>query len=82
MILLIDLLKSLSAIDKKHYNSRNVKLSVKKDGFYESGRQKLKITIQDLNNNQIFESNGCETEKKVLLIDDSPLYAVKYEIQE
>lgn len=81
MIELSKLLDLLST-KKSKYNKFNVKLKVKKDGKFESGRDKLKITISDNKDKVIYESFGCETDKKVLLVDDKALYNVAYQIEE
>jgi len=81
---MLDLAKLLQLLStqKVKYTNKNVKLSVKKDGKFESGREKLKVTISDNKGKQIYESYGCETDDKRLLIDEGALYEIEYTIAE
>ena len=81
---MIDLSRLLELLsdNKIKYNKNNIKLKVKKDGKWETGRDKLLITISNLSGKEIYQSHGCETENKKLMIDERALYNVEYTIEE
>jgi hypothetical protein len=76
-----DLLKLLSSNNKK-YTNKNVKISIKANGNFNSGGVKYLATIKDLSGNLIYSCDACMTSKKDLLFDDKELYKVEYEIEE